>query len=194
MAHGNEAITDYTAIVTYADADLLEVVDVSEATPADKNKKMTKAVLFDSAPDFGSGLTFGSTLLDTYEQGTWTIGVTFGGASVGVTSSSSTGSYTRVGRIVHVVGFLALTSKGSSNGDAKITGLPFTNGTGNQFLSPAALRIGVVTFADFPMSYVPSNDTALIMEEITTAGTVTTLTDANFADTTSIMISTTYFV
>lgn len=47
----NKSITDYDPIVTYADDDLIEVVDVSEVSPEDQNKKMTKSVLFSQATE-----------------------------------------------------------------------------------------------------------------------------------------------
>ena len=40
--------------------------------------------------------------LDDYEEGSWTPGITFGGAAVGVTYASQTGQYTKVGRVGHV--------------------------------------------------------------------------------------------
>jgi hypothetical protein len=78
-----------------------------------------------------NGLTFNgdtaaNNALSDYEQGTWTMGVAFGGASVGVTTSLNTGTYTKIGRQVTLNGYLQLTSKGSSTGVAVITGLPFT--------------------------------------------------------------------
>jgi hypothetical protein len=56
------------------------------------------------------GLTFNgdtaqANALDDYEEGTWTMGVSFGGASVGVTTSANTGTYTKIGRQVTVNGF-----------------------------------------------------------------------------------------
>jgi hypothetical protein len=46
--------------------------------------------------------------LDDYEEGTWTMGIAFGGASVDVTYSANTGTYTKIGRQVTVSGYLAL--------------------------------------------------------------------------------------
>lgn len=43
-------ITDYSAIIAPVGTDLLEVVDISEATAANQNKKMTLTVLASSAP------------------------------------------------------------------------------------------------------------------------------------------------
>jgi hypothetical protein len=76
--------------------------------------------------------------LDDYEEGTWTMGISFGGASVGVTYGGSTGTYTKIGRQVTVNGYLLLSNKGSSTGTAKITGLPFT--TLNKAISSFNLR------------------------------------------------------
>jgi hypothetical protein len=53
--------------------------------------------------------------LDDYEEGTWTMGIAFGGASVGVTyATANAGKYTKIGRQVTVTGYIELlTSKGS---------------------------------------------------------------------------------
>jgi len=56
--------------------------------------------------------------------GTWTPNLLFGGAAVGMTYGTRTGTYTRVGNIVTVAMRIALTAKGSSTGTATITGLP----------------------------------------------------------------------
>jgi hypothetical protein len=61
--------------------------------------------------------------LDDYEEGTWTPTVT----SAGYTASSSSGSYTRVGRIVHIRGAIEFSAvDASSTSRANIGGLPFT--------------------------------------------------------------------
>jgi hypothetical protein len=44
-------ITDLTALTTPASADVLPIVDVSEAAAADKNKKITVGELFKGVPD-----------------------------------------------------------------------------------------------------------------------------------------------
>jgi hypothetical protein len=82
----------------------------------------------------GAGITFPATqsassdanTLDDYEEGTWTPGVLFGGAAVGVVyTASNTGFYTKIGRVVTVTFSLDVSNKGSSTGVAVITGLPF---------------------------------------------------------------------
>lgn len=51
----DRAITDYSAIVEALGADLLEIVDISEAAAADQNKKITLTVLF-ASPAFSTGI------------------------------------------------------------------------------------------------------------------------------------------
>jgi hypothetical protein len=146
-----------------------------------------------------NGLTFNgdtaaANALDDYEEGTWTMGVSFGGASVGVTTSINTGTYTKIGRQVTVNGYLILTNKGSSVGTARLTGLPFTVANNNEYYSPAVLRLDSITFANQFQSYCVINTTTIELEEITEAGTRTKLTDADFANNSNIMVSLTYFV
>lgn len=62
----------------------------------------------------------------------WTPVLTFGGASVGMSYTSQVGLYVRTGLVVHYTCVLILATKGSSTGNAVITGLPFLpSGLGN---------------------------------------------------------------
>jgi hypothetical protein len=146
-----------------------------------------------------NGLTFNgdtaaANALDDYEEGTWTMGVSFDGASVGVTTSSNTGTYTKIGRQVTVNGFLALTSKGSSTGRAKITGLPFTIPNNVANYGAASLWFNAITFANQLLANGVINETTIELEEITEAGVRTGITEADFANNTSMIVNFTYFV
>ena len=141
----------------------------------------------------GSG-TMTSELLNDYEEGTWTIGLTFGGASTGMITSSNSGSYTKVGRKVTVTGYISLTAKGVSTGLALITGLPFTIGSAANNYSAVSLYIVSVTFADYPMGYGTVNTTNIALQEVTNAGVRTNITDADFANNSEIIFSLTYNV
>jgi hypothetical protein len=146
-----------------------------------------------------SGLTFNgdtsaSNALDDYEEGTWTMGVSFGGGTTGITYSANTGAYTKIGRQVTVSGYLGLTSKGSSTGDAKVTGLPFTIANNDANYASPALRINGITFTNQFQGIAAINTTTLNLEEITILGVVTALTDADFANNSNIIVSLTYFV
>jgi hypothetical protein len=141
-----------------------------------------------------NGDTAAANALDDYEEGTWTMGVAFGGASVGVTTSANTGSYTKIGRQVTVNGFLQLSSKGSSSGVATITGLPFTVGSSTANYSSVSLRFEYISFANQFQGFADINTTKIDLNEITILGVVSNLTDADFANNSNILISVTYFV
>lgn len=83
------------------------------ATPSSSN---LKAALTDET---GSGAAVFA------EEGTWTPGISFGGGSTGVTYDVHEGEYVKVGKLVTANFVMMLTSKGSSTGEASVTGLPF---------------------------------------------------------------------
>ena len=150
-----------------------------------------KGIDFAATSD-ASGMT--SELLDDYEEGTWTIGVEFGGAASGVTINSgrNVGYYTKIGNVVHYSGYLQLSSKGSSTGGATITGLPFTVANNNGALAGFAIGFLDYSFADFPSAQVTPNTTVAHLYETTNAGTITTITDGNWGTSTQIIFSGTY--
>ena len=133
-------------------------------------------------------------LLGPDEVGTWTPAITFGGLAVGVTyGATNAGRYVRMGNWVTITGRLVLTSKGASNGDALITGLPFTCKNDNGSYAAANVRLFNITFADQWTAYVNINTKTIPLNEVTAAGGVlTTLTDANFADNSEVVIGATY--
>ena len=132
--------------------------------------------------------------LDDYEEGTWTMGVSFGGASVGVTYSDQQATYTKIGRQVTVNGYTALSNKGSSTGNAFITGLPFTIANSGGNYSSASFWFQNLTYTGQLISNGPINTTTVSLQDVTEAGVNGTITDANFTNTTGIVISFTYFV
>ena len=79
----------------------------------------------------GAGITFPATAsassdantLDDYEEGTWTPAT----SSSGYTISSSSGGYTKVGRLVHCRFNVTFSAVGAGNSSASISGFPFTN-------------------------------------------------------------------
>jgi hypothetical protein len=81
----------------------------------------------------GTGIAFPATqsastdanTLDDYEEGTWTPVIKFAGNNVGMTFSNQTGTYVKIGRQVIVWYAILLTAKGSSTGNAGVTGAPF---------------------------------------------------------------------
>lgn len=130
--------------------------------------------------------------LDDYEEGAWSPALKFGGASVGMTYSIQSGRYTKIGNVVTATGYLTLTAKGSSSGNATIEGLPFAAMNDNGALSAANVRISDVTYTGVVSAYVNKNTTVLYLSQTIEAGTASFLTQANFANSSSIVFSVTY--
>ena len=80
-----------------------------------------------SATSDGSG-TMTSELLDDYEEGTWTPSYNCSTTPPTVSYTARLGYYTKVGRLVHIKGFIQVSSMSSvGTGTVTITGLPFTS-------------------------------------------------------------------
>ena len=128
----------------------------------------------------------------TVEEGTWTMGVSFGGGTIGITYSLNTGYYTKIGNIVIVSGFLVLTSKGTSTGNAVITGLPFTVVNNNAGQVAVALYFDKITFANQFQGFTYINTKTIALGETTEAGASSALTNVDFEDNSSIRVNCTY--
>ena len=142
-----------------------------------------------------AGMT--SQLLNWYEEGTWTPGIAFGGASVGVTYNTTFtgGQYTRIGNRVFVTGYLVIINKGSSTGDATITGLPFTSKSGSpNYLSANILFEAAITFTGSYGGRITPNATTIDLFQYSTAGAFTFLSNTNFSNGSIIYISAQYAV
>ena len=79
--------------------------------------------------DFADHAQMTSELLDDYEEGKWTPGLTFGSGSTGLTWGSHSGHYTKIGGFCAAEPVAGLTARGSSTGNALMTNLPFTSMT-----------------------------------------------------------------
>lgn len=122
----------------------------------------------------------GANTLDDYEEGTWTPGISFGGGTTGITYTTQSGRYTKIGRLVIVEGSVQLSAKGSSTGNAVITGLPFTTaingGSGTVGVNnETGLTAGMTALAT-------AGATTLLLRNMSTAGTVQA-TDTHFTAT-----------
>jgi len=127
-----------------------------------------------------------------YETGTWTPTVSFGGGSTGVVYSVQAGTYTKVGNQVTIHGRIDLTSKGSSNGDFRVTGLPFA-GSGSAGSNSNSVTLGVSKnwsgLTVSPTSTVKSGDTQLYFF---LALSTTQVQDTHVSDTLGVRFSATY--
>lgn len=128
-----------------------------------------------------------------YSEGIWTLALKFGGNSVGMTYTIQSGLYTRIGRMLTITGIIELSAKGTSTGDATITGLPFTCKNTLGALSVVLLKITGVTFANIYQGFILKDTATIYLREVTEAGVETTLNNNNFANNSSIILTATYF-
>ena len=144
-----------------------------------------------SATASGSG-TMTSELLNDYEEGTWTPLIRFGGSASGRVQDISEGRYTKVGRVVHVQCYVRLTAKGTSTGPATIVGLPFTVLSGNEGFSAAGVRPSSISFSGQFLVIPNPNTDELLLDECTAAGLLTDITDADFTNSSSVILGLSY--
>jgi len=148
----------------------------------------------------GCGISFPSTqvassdanTLDDYEEGTWTPTITFGGAAVGVTYTTQSGTYTKIGNLVTVTYDLILSAKGSSTGAVRITNLPFTSKSGITQAVPQPFSTGIVT-ATSVGGYITTADTSIQLQNSITNYS-SALLDSNISATTRFAGSFSYLV
>jgi len=97
-----------------------DAVDLGSSSVRFKDLHLSGGVVFGA-----TGGAVSSKTLDDYEEGTWTPAYT-GTTGGAVTYGTQTGSYTKVGNLVTVVGELRA-KRNTLSGNVEITGLPFTN-------------------------------------------------------------------
>ena len=142
-----------------------------------------------------TGTATGTTtaeLLDHYEEGTWTPTISFDDAVVSLAYGVRHARYTKVGNVVHASAYVSLTNKGSSVGSAKVGGLPFAaiNTTGNY--QATTFWASAVSCSGFIQAYIPLAQSYVILQELTTGGTNSNLTNADFANNSEVMINVSY--
>jgi hypothetical protein len=142
-----------------------------------------------------TGATTSDETLDHYEEGTWTPIVRFGGSDSGVTyGSNNGGSYTKIGRFVHVHGRIELSNKGSQTGSATIAGLPFTCSgvqSGASSVEGGAFfgyQHNVMSDLDYhtPNGQIQATTTVVAMQYRNNSGDITDITNSSFENSTSL--------
>jgi len=164
--------------------------------------RLQQGLSLNSATAPASGIEFPATQvasasannLDDYEEGTWTMGVSFGNGTTGITYSSNTGTYVKIGKQVTVTGYVEMTNKGSSTGTARITGLPFTVAAATANYSAPSFWTDAITFTVSLQGYGNVSDTTIDMLQVSALGIGSALTDTNFANNSRFMVTLTYFV
>jgi hypothetical protein len=141
------------------------------------------------------GGTVAANQLDDYEEGTWTPSITFNQSSTGITHDVQNGKYVKIGSAVYVSCHCSLTSKGTAVGVADLNGLPFTiNQQAFGAFQPIGDRQGLST-AGVPVNlYVAAGNTYTRLYKNGFTGTGnSTVTNANFTNTTDIDVNFVYY-
>jgi hypothetical protein len=147
-------------------------------------------------PDYGNGFGYLQAVKDALlgdqaqipANGTWVPTLNFGGATSGITYTSQTGVWEKVGNQIIYHANIQLTSKGFALGTATITGLPFSVASfGNGAFIGSALGSNM-TFTGTLAAQLPSVARRIDLF-INNGGTTAVATQANFNDTTNLSVS-----
>ncbi len=149
----------------------------------------TSGVISITSLIFGSGST-----LSTYQEGTWVPTLTFGGASTGITYSTQSARYIRIGKNVQVWVTIELSNKGSSNGAAAVTGLPYTVQNSITQFSPIFCSVVSLTATYTMFGVQPTNNATTfgLVQASNVVGAVAAIADTAFANNSAIYATFTY--
>lgn len=131
---------------------------------------------------------------DDYEEGDFTPGLQFGGGSTGMTFSAQLGSYVKLGRLVIISGLITLTAKGSSTGNALITGLPFNIGNANKFFGSLKFNYNGFTAGVLSPGYQSIVNSATLNTTKDATGVNTVMTHADYTNSSAITLLYAYMV
>lgn len=148
----------------------------------------------------GGGIKFPATqvpsadanTLDDYEEGTWTPELRFGNATTGITYTTQSGHYTKIGNLVTATCMVVLSSNGTATGNAEIYNLPYTVTLGRN--SPVTVFSSGISYTGSLNFQAEGTTTRIALQQVTEAGSNSYLSEANFSDTASLTLSVTYLV
>jgi parallel beta-helix repeat protein len=127
--------------------------------------------------------------LDDYEEGDWTPTVTFGNLSVGITYATQTGKYVKVGKNITVMGVIVLTSKGSSVGVARVSGVPFAAETNSATSVPIANYTNIVGFSAGPCCRMDEGESRIVIAKSSSDSAPVSLSDTEFSNNSALKFS-----
>lgn len=160
----------------------------------------TGAMSYAALQTFAAGVNVGNvaqastTTLDWYQEGTFTPGVSFGGGTTGITYSGQTADYVRIGKTVFFSLDVTLSSKGSSTGAAAISGLPFTvGGSKLNYGGPIVYASAMSGLTGALLADPRGSTTRADLYQSAATGNAT-VTDAEFTNTSRLIVTGFYFV
>lgn len=124
----------------------------------------------------------------------WTPALKFGGGTTGLTYSARAGSYSRVGKLVTCTCDITLSAKGSSTGSATIEDLPFTVGTGKSGSGSLGYYVSLSGVAGYGLLVRADAATkTIVISKADADAAPTQLSDANFTNTSRLILTVSYF-
>jgi hypothetical protein len=141
-----------------------------------------------------------SNLLDDYEEGTWTPTASCTDGNGSLAYNYQVGHYTKVGNMVNITCYMALSSISGASGDFRIAGVPFTSQNvanayivGSMWMNTTVS--GQIFDGDYHLqTYLAANDTTVRFFSMNGGGAATQLTTAMLNNTTDFMLNITYRV
>ncbi len=130
--------------------------------------------------------------LDDYEEGTWTPNLAFDGDITGITYNADyhEGTYTKIGNIFRFVANIVLTSKHDHTGTVTILGLPFAVPDADKYgIVISFAPTNAIAYGSYPGGRISNNSAVLVLFKPNATGVGANLTDADFSNNSSFMIS-----
>tara|TARA_R110000803_G_scaffold12900_1_gene36547 strand:- start:77 stop:643 length:567 start_codon:yes stop_codon:yes gene_type:complete len=131
-------------------------IDINSDLKVDGDIETTGNVIIATS---GKGIDFSATagtgtseLLDDYEEGTWTPNFAVNGFSGSPTVSASSGTYTKVGRVVTVTWVVTLSTAAYMSDYSQINNLPFASTVTATCGSYGTASIGANTIGSFGLA------------------------------------------
>jgi hypothetical protein len=176
-------------------------IDASQAvTMAGRTSNPTTISVGGATPSAsGAGITFPATqsastnanTLDDYEEGTWTPVINFGGSAGITTYSTQSGSYTKIGNVVTVTCYIAISSKSAATGAATLNGFPFSTSSNASYQTGFIYMSGnLITGA--PMTYIGPSASLVNLGQTNGTTGYANLTNTNFSNGGDFIFQTSY--
>lgn len=141
----------------------------------------------------GNNANTDTSALDWYEETTFTPSLRFGSGTTGITYGAQEGHLTRIGNRVFFSIRVVLTSKGSSTGEARVSGMTYNALAGNVTF-PASIRLNAMDAAVPTEGLTGDVLGADIRFTYLLTGSQATLQDTHFTNTSAVTINGAYIV
>jgi hypothetical protein len=128
-----------------------------------------------------------------FTQGTWTPVLAFGGGTTGITYSNQNGLYIQIGKLVTVYCSFQLTNKGSSTGNATVSGLPFAISTGANIFQVVGVATTSTFTGGFNLNFGQAGGVGNTTIALFNISETVQITNSSFSNTTQILFTASYF-